>query len=379
MTHVNPIALGLGRAGQLWRRSRNALRARLLHGRAFSGAYPNRLLILSLPERIPQSQIHPFHYYAGQIAEWHGTELREADVHAYAGGGFAHLHGATTVAFQTGFDITRAELERLTATIRRRNPKARLVYLDWFAPTDLRLAARINDLVDLYVKKHLLADADRYGQPTLGDTNLTDHYARRFGLDLPETRFEIPQGFLDKLVLGPSFVTADFMIGTFAGAAPLGRGPRPIDLHARIAVEGSPWYQAMRGECRAAVQGLQGLETVTETGVGLVRYLLELRASKICFSPFGYGEVCWRDFEAAAHGAVLLKPVMSHIRTRPDIFQARETYMPLAWDLSDFEDRLGELLDSAGLRKRLSENAFSVLHDYVVQARFVEQMAPVLA
>ena len=116
---------------------------------------------------------------------------------------------------------------------------------------------------------------------------------------------------------------------------------------------------------------------MTETGVNQVQYLHELQNSKICFSPFGYGEVCWRDFEAVAHGAVLLKPDMSHIRTDPDIFIAGETYMPVAWNLSDFEDKVHELLNDAALRRRLTNNAFEVVHDYVAQNRFVEKMTPI--
>lgn len=367
------------RLGAYLRRTGNALRARHLYARPFSGKASSRLLLLTIPERIPQSQVHPFHYYARQIAARHDAEIRETSAMAYVESDPAGLDGATTVAFQTNFDVPEAALDRLLATIHRRNPGARIVYLDWFAPTDLRLAHRLNDRVDLYVKKHLLADRARYGKATLGDTNLTDFYSRRFGLTMDPVTFPIPDGFLDKLVLGPSFVTADFMIGTFAGAAPLGRPDRPIDIHARLAVGGTDWYQAMRGESATAVRSLTGRTVLTETGVGLVQYLEELQGSKLCFSPFGYGEVCWRDFEAVANGAVLLKPDMSHIQTDPDIFVAGETYMPLAWDLSDLPEKVDLLLSDAALRNRLTENAFSVLHDYVTSARFVEQMAPVLA
>jgi hypothetical protein len=288
------------------------------------------------------------------------------------------LGGADIVCFQTQFDISPDDLARLLDTVRTRNPGARLIYLDWFAPTDLRLAERLNPHVALYVKKHILADRSRYGRPTLGDTNLTDHFARRFGLDLPQTLFPIPDGFLDKLVLGPSFVTADFLSPSFHRPGPPAMAPRPIDLHARIAVNGSGWYQAMRGECADAARSLDGVNAATGTGVGLIRYLRELRHSKICFSPFGYGEVCWRDFEAVANGAVLLKPDMSHISTEPDIFRPHETYVPLRWDLADFDDTVRRLLADDALRARLARQSFEVLHDYVTSGRFVDTMSGLL-
>lgn len=372
---VNRLSLLPARLSAHIRKTRNNWRAQRLYARPFSGAHSRRVLMLALPERIPQSQVHPFHFYAKQIGATLDAEVREISPERYLAAPNAGLEKATNVCFQTEFDISQHDLEKLVNTIRARNPEAKIVYLDWFAPTDLRLAERLDPLIDLYVKKHVLRNLDLYGQPTLGDTNLTDHYSRRFHLNMPETQFKIPEGFMDKLLVGPSFATADFMISTFAGKAPLGRSERPIDVHARLAVRGTDWYQAMRQECADAVSGVRNLEVLTGTGVGLVQYLHELQSSKICFSPFGYGEVCWRDYEAIANGAVLLKPDMSHIRTEPDIFVAHETYMPVRWDLEDFEEKVALLLHDSDLRQKLTTNAFTVLHNYIANARFVDQMA----
>lgn len=53
-------------------------------------------------------------------------------------------------------------------------------------------------------------------------------------------------------------------------------------------------------------------------------------------SPFGWGEVCYRDFEAAIGGAVLIKPDMSHVETWPNIFTDK-SYIPLSWDLNELD------------------------------------------
>lgn len=358
-------------------RAAHAGRMRLIHRRPFSGRAERRLLLLSIDQRIPQSQIHPFHVHAAAIRARHGTELREVPLCDYLSARHRGLDGATTVAFQSDFDLSPAAFETLRDTLRVRSPQARLVYLDWSAPTDLRLAKMLDPYLSVYVKKHALADLSRYGLPTRGDTNLTDHYSRRFGLGLPETTYPVPPGFLSRLVIGPSFVTADFLRPAFLRDAPPGGPDRPIDLHARLAVDGTDWYRAMRSDCVAAAARLRHVRVVTGTGIGLARYMQELRAAKIVFSPFGYGEVCWRDFEAVASGAVLLKPDMSHVRTEPDIFVAGETYMPVRWDLADFEDTVHRLLGDPGLRERLTRQAFAVLRDYVRSGRFVDQMAPV--
>ena len=353
------------------RRRHGALRA------PFSGRTARRLLLLSVDHRIPQSQIFPFHHYAPAFRDRRDTEIREVEIGTYLQGGAALPEDATTVAFQTAFDISPDDLDALFAAIRARNPRARLAYLDWFAPTDLRLAHRVGPRVDNYVTKHLLRDRARYERPVYGDTTLMEHYGHSVGLHHEQTHFPIPDGFWNKLVLGPSFVTADFMLPAFArGRRP--RGARPIDLHARLAVAGSPWYAAMRGQCQTAVAALTGLHVVTGTGVGHHRFLSELRRAKTCFSPFGYGEVCWRDFEAVLCGAVLLKQDMSHVQTDPDIFEAGETYVPVAWDLSDLDEKVHWLARDAAARDRIAGAAFDRLRDYARSARFVDQMAPLL-
>ncbi|HKG06462.1 MAG TPA: hypothetical protein VKB19_08390, partial [Pedobacter sp.] len=51
--------------------------------------------------------------------------------------------------------------------------------------------------------------------------------------------------------------------------------------------------------------------------VSKARYWKELRNSKLSISPFGWGEICYRDFETFIAGAVLIKPSMSHMVTFP--------------------------------------------------------------
>ncbi|UOA26816.1 glycosyltransferase family 1 protein [Pseudosulfitobacter sp. DSM 107133] len=357
--------------------------ARTLHRRKRAGAFrrpfdataTHKVLLLSVDHPIPQSQIFGFHYYAKAFRDQMDADIREHPVEQDLDP--VALGEATTICFQTYFDISDAALNDLVGRIRAGNPTARLVYLDWFAPTDLRLAARVGPLVDAYVSKHLLRDRGLYGQPTFGDTSLMDYYGRRHDLDHEEQRFAIPDGFMDKLHLGPSFMTADFMLPAFdRGRLP--QGARPLDLHARIAVNGSPWYATMRQACVDAVNALEGVNSVTGIGIGHARFMREIRASKVCFSAFGYGEVCWRDYEAIVCGSVLLKQDMAHVDTAPDIFVRDETYVPVKWDLSDFSKRLQWLLDDTAARQRISRNAFGVLQDYARSGAFVNQMAPAL-
>jgi hypothetical protein len=359
------------------RRRAERLRARAM-ARGFSPGAKARLLLVTQPERIPQSQIFPFHHYAGDLMRLYGAEVREADTWDVLAGKPTIARGASTVAFQTPFDIADADLLRLVDRLRDENPGARFVCLDWFAPTDLRNAARMNPLVDVYVKKHVLRDRSRYGQPTRGDTNLTDFYNRRYDIAEPDQCFAIPSGFIDNLLVGPSFATAPAIMPALLGSAPR-PGPRPIDLHARFAVGGTPWYQGMRGEAEAALSTLSDLTIAQGEGVPLPRFMVEMRCSKIGFSPFGYGEVCWRDYESVMAGAVLLKPDMSHVETAPDIFLPWETYVPVNWDLSDLEDTVRRLVADPGLRQRIARQAFDTVHDWLTSDKFARTLAPLFA
>ncbi len=370
---IPAVEVQLNRLRLFWRRRRaETLRAAAMAG-PFTGSGP-RLLLVTQPERIPQSQIFPFHHYAADLKRLYGAEVREADVWDVLKGVVPPATGASVVAFQTPFDIADSDLTRLVALLRAQNPGARIVALDWFAPTDLRNAERMDGLVDLYVKKHLLRDRGLYGRPTLGDTNLTDHYNRRFGIPEPEQCFAIPDGFLDKVILGPSFATAPMILPALLGRRP--RGARPIDLHARFATGGTPWYAGMRGESEAALGQVPELTVLRGEGVPLPRFMVEMARSKLCFSPFGYGEVCWRDYEAIAAGAVLLKQDMAHVQTDPDIFVPWETYVPLRWDLSDFQDTVRRLAADSALRDRIAGQAFGVLHDWLRSDKFARAMAP---
>jgi len=359
------------------RKHSEKLRANAL-SKAFSETTSQRLLLVSQSERIPQSQIFPFHFFADDLERAYDVSIRETPLEPLLEGRNRMLGDATVIAFQMPYDISNADLERLLNSLRRGNPDARLIHFDWSAPADLRNAERLDPHIDLYVKKHVLRNRSLYGKSTLGDTNLSDHYAQRLSVTEQEHCFPIPAGFMQKLIVGPSFITAPLLLPALM--QPFQPGPeRCIDLHARFAVNGTPWYQAMRNEAEAALGQFSDLKLATGNALPLYKYIAELRRAKVCFSPFGYGEVCWRDYEAIMAGAVLLKPDMSHIETFPDIFRPWETYVPLRWDLTDFGETLRRLLNDTALRKSITVNAHSVLNDYLTSDGFVTQIKPVFS
>lgn len=341
--------------------------------RSFDPGLKNLLMLYCPGNPVAFSQIYPFFFYEKQIAEQFGMSIRALPVDQYAS---ELVRKADVIGVQTNFSADSEYIEKLFAKIRQHNAEAKIVYFDWCAPLDLRLAEKVNPHVDLYVKRQVFRDPRRYLSSTLGDTNLVDYYSRLFNLVDREQHFAIPTEFFSKVLLGPGLLTGPYLLNAFSGRRNCSQ-KKTITVHARFSCSGTPWYSAMRDSALQACKNLRPGEAVYGNGVSRKEFLNELAQSKMCFSPFGYGEVCWRDYEAALYGALLLKPDMDHLKTAPDIFIKNETYVPIAWDYSDLREKVEFYANDEHERQRIVENARHVLNAYVNEGGFVRQMTPV--
>jgi hypothetical protein len=235
------------------------------------------------------------------------------------------------------------------------------------------------EAADLYFKKQLLRDRELYFAPAYGKRYYTDYYHRVDGIE--DTKEEI----LPALTL-PEREKLRLSWNLGLGPYPRRRLVKAVGTRLeRYFGEGFTRFVQRRipasppsGEKEPIVSARFGAnfsrETVSHhrrlfldaalshpqfrTGrVALADYNKELRRAAVTLSPFGWGEVCFRDFEAVAHGSVLLKPSMEHIETWPDIYRNDETYVPARWDASDVTERAEELLESASLRQTLTGSA----------------------
>jgi hypothetical protein len=75
-------------------------------------------------------------------------------------------------------------------------------------------------------------------------------------------------------------------------------------------------------------------------------YMRLLVKSFASVSPFGMGEVCFRDFEAIQCYSALIKPTMENIQTAPNIYIANETYVPVSVDWIDLEEKLDYTIEN---------------------------------
>lgn len=172
---------------------------------------------------------------------------------------------------------------------------------------------------------------------------------------------------------GPDFDTSLLHLGVSYGAfrrlvplkGDLTERDRPTDVHFR------GWVQygkddriykpatAHRTACVKALLSLRGATVLVSDSreVPLPQYWDELRASKICVSPWGWGTACHRDYEAILCGCLVVKPLSDHIMAFPDIYQPLPWYTPCKPDFSDLQIAVDIALktwdQNAGVRSRL--------------------------
>ena len=69
-------------------------------------------------------------------------------------------------------------------------------------------------------------------------------------------------------------------------------------------------------------------------------YVKNLWSSKVCISPYGMGEFCFRDLEAMVFGTIILKPSHKMVDTLPNLMIDDETFIACKYDWSDLEEKL---------------------------------------
>ena len=208
--------------------------------------------------------------------------------------------------------------------------------------------------VDLYFKKQLLVNTDDYCRDVYGSRTFCEFYHNTIGKDdesitsrhYPHTE----KRYLHKLRVAWNIVIGDLyasplqlILHPFGVKRPLFISPdadRPLDVQYRgrgySPVAGYP-----RNESRRLVQQIKGITVSDVTKlIPKKEYVKEGQISKAILSPFGWGEICGRDFEAFVYGACMIKQDMSHCITYPHAYQKGITYIPLKWDFSDFNEKV---------------------------------------
>jgi len=135
----------------------------------------------------------------------------------------------------------------------------------------------------------------------------------------------------------------------------------------------------MRRLAQNQVQQLENINLSASGHLVLNQFIDELANSRTCFSPFGYGELCWRDIEAFQTGAVLIKPDMGHLETKPHLYEPGVTYLPVRWDFADLDDVVQDALSDEPRMEHISQEAWNRAARYIRENDFVNDMIEIFS
>lgn len=330
-----------------------------------SGDKTIRVLLVSdqLVETSEQ-QFAPLLRNSRTLRDRFGVVVRTASVDQALGPVPLKLDQFHIVGLKLSFRTSPAEALAIVEKMRQgiEGAGTRFVYFD--GDDDLNIQwPEVLRRVDLYVKKHVYSDPAAYTRTYIGKSNLTDHVARThnvsFENDIIPASGSLSLADTAKIHLGWNIGLDDKIVELLDTHQLDIVKKKSIDVTCRAAVPASFWTYGLRTPAVDALERLSGRFRIKspKTRVSQSEYHAELERSMICVSPFGFGEICWRDFEAVLFGCMIVKPDMGHVRTAPDIFERGVTYAAVKWDYSDLEEVCAYYLANEEIRLQVVQNA----------------------
>ncbi|MCH8033729.1 MAG: glycosyltransferase family 1 protein [Bacteroidetes bacterium] len=244
--------------------------------------------------------------------------------------------------------------------------------------------------VDLYLKKQLFKDRTLYQKDFVGGRIFTDYYHREFGVE-DDIRFNqyypLDLNYSDKVSLSWNIGLGD-MVNSFSKinslrlkylsivsanykvtfVSPFNK--KNIDIFIRTSSDLNRNLVAFhRKELLKRLSGiikkndLNG--SIDGEWLSQTNFRNILVKTKILPSPFGWGELGVRDYEAFIYGALLLKPDISHMETWPSIFIKNETYVPFSWNFDDLGSTITDLLQDDKKRIKIAANGQEAYRDSI--------------
>ncbi|MDO8463180.1 MAG: glycosyltransferase [bacterium] len=253
-------------------------------------------------------------------------------------------------------------VERVTRWLEdARRAVGRVVWFDLTESTGTTHFA-VLPYVDRYAKMQALRDRSGYLQQYIGGRIFTDYYARLFGVRDSEdvdAHLAAPADpeHLEKIVvswnaglahygvLGPKWHhlwhhSRGVLPRWYAHRWTAPRADRQRALSCRI---GTYHHRATVAAPRKELARRLAAHLQTQK-IPRAAFFAEMRQSRATLSPFGLGDITLRDFEAVICGAAVLKQDMGHVETWPDLWVPGTTYLPFAWDFSDLDARIDDVL-----------------------------------
>lgn len=226
--------------------------------------------------------------------------------------------------------------------------------------------------VDLYFKKQWLKNKEIYFKHMQGGRIYTDFYYNKYKLDNMEVEKKeyelLSEKYISKCRTSWNVGLGDLYAHNgikkylkYNEMEKISFVSPSIEKNYDIHFRGSAYPSAVGYQRYLTLQILIKMNQIKipenlEIKVTKEKYIEEVKRSKILISPFGWGEICTRDFECFAYGALLFKPDMNHVETFPNWY-LNNTYISVDWDFSNFSNILDQYLSDKQQRIEIAEFA----------------------
>jgi len=254
----------------------------------------------------------------------------------------------------------------------------------FFSPTDDPVSPYFDVLpkVRLFVTQFTFTDESNYDKSFAGGSAFADAIAEIYGIEItPENEYHpelfnsfAPSDQRRKITTCWNFSYWRRILKMFQeqGGKCLSGGARDIDINCRFNPY-SGWNNKHRESVVTEIESIdKKYVTALSTGkIPVNEYFSEIERSKILVSPFGWGAICPKDYEAIMKGCLLVKPDIGHINIFPNVLIPNVTYVPVKWDLSDLKEKLEYYLENEDERNTIVKKAANVFEQSMRAEVFV--------
>jgi hypothetical protein len=317
-------------------------------------------------------------------------ELEAAGINCYINHQLSEVSQNSDIIILEDDAISRSNNDPISAISGLKNQINRVL---WFDTTDGTgtINGDILPFVDGYYKKQLLSERSQYCEPLQRTRLYTDYYYENY--DIPPNVDNEPQieskSQLDKLGvfwnLGYEVylpLVSNKLKNGFFRYSPEAISKRipwkwllsvpgvwaSVDRDREVNISGR--FSTKHDDAAIKLHRELFLEElggkVNSGHLSSVSYWQELRNSKILLSPFGWGEICHRDFEGFMSGSLLIKPCMNHLETWPPLYEDGETILTVDWDMNDLEQTIRWALNHDRNRRSIAKQGQARYHRYLM-------------
>ena len=274
---------------------------------------------------------------------------------------------------------------------KRKTKKNKIIFADT-ADNSGQIKANFLPIVDVYWKGQILKNKNDYMKPHYGGRLFTDFYKKKYKITDGNEQYSQSvkdKKLLDKIKVCWNMGLCDhglyshikqklfsiFKLRFFINnTAIYNNYEKQYNISCRI---GTKYARATVQFQREKISNL--LKKYTNTNkISRFKYLKEMRLTKCVVSPFGWGELCPRDFEAFINCGILIKPDMSIFETWPSWYLSKNnkyfgpTYLPFKWDLSNLEYQIKFALDKYQNQKQIALEGQRIYKKYTVGCKSKE-------